>query len=467
MKTINLIIFFLILLSITASSKNQTVRITDELLLDHGIKMVIKEYRLKGDEWIDHTDAVFTQNGKVVDTFLSQRISKVYQGDLDNDGTQELILEGFSGGAHCCFDIAIIPLVPQMNIITPIKLNNASLSIKDLDGDGKSELILYDDLYSYFESFCYACSPGVNIAVNYKKDKLSLNLKLTKMLGHILQTKLQRTQVYVDKDSVVRFIDDERASYCISHFLYYLYTGEYNRGVSVFNHYFVEGTPSAKTVLHNRLMRVAMGSRFWEEIKAANRFTPQQLAKMRTGESIKELEVDLIGKNILQQKSERVEKVIENGGIVIRLDYPKRVDAGEEFIVRAEMLNDTKNTGMGGLTLSFPQFKSMNFSTISKKFDNLTAYKPPQKMYNRILKKNIRISYFAIEGWESKWKSKSTRYMKLKFKAPYGMNTIDISVRGVIVLGKGRHKREIIDPKNRRIHDQQGYPVEQIHIKVN
>ena len=51
-----------------------------------------------------------------------------------------------------------------------------------------------------------------------------------------------------------------------------------------------------------------MGSRFWEEIKAANRFTPQQLAKIRTGESIKELEFDPFGKNTPQQKTERVEK---------------------------------------------------------------------------------------------------------------------------------------------------------------
>lgn len=492
MKTIKLIIFFLILVSIAAYSKNQTdkinseqvsghassvthqiglpnfvVKITDELLLDHGIKMVKKEYRSKGDKWIDHTDAVFTQNGKVIDTFSSQRISKVYHGDLDNDGIQELILEGYSGGAHCCFEIVIIPLLPRMNKIDPIGLNNASLSVKDLDGDGESELIMYDDLYSYFESLCYACSPGVNIAVNYKKGKLTLNSQLTKKLNHVLQTKLQLTQVHVDIDRMLRFKDEGRASDSISHFLHYLYTGQYSRGVSVLDRYFVDGTPAAKAVLHNRLMDIARESRFWEEIKAANRFTLQQLAKMRTGESIKELEADSFGKNIPPQHTERLEKVIKSGGIVIKIDYPKRVDAGEEFIVKAEMLNGVKNARMGGLTLSFPQFKSMKFSTVSKKFDNLTAYRYPQKMYNRILKKNIRINHFSIEGWESKWKFKSTRYMKLKFKAPYGMNTIDISVRGVIVPGKGRHKREIINPKNRRVHDQQGYPVEQIHIKVN
>ncbi len=131
-----------------------------------------------------------------------------------------------------------------------------------MDGDGISELITYDDLYSYFESLCYACSLGVNIAVNYKKGKLTLNPQLTKKLNRVLQTKLQLTQVHMDIDNMLRFKDESRASDSISHFLYYLYTGEYSRGVSVLERYFVDGTPSAKTVLHNRLMRIAMGSRF-------------------------------------------------------------------------------------------------------------------------------------------------------------------------------------------------------------
>jgi len=49
-----------------------------------------------------------------------------------------------------------------------------------------------------------------------------------------------------------------------------------------------------------------------------------------------------------------VDKVIKSSGIIIRLDYPKRMGAGEEFMVRAEMLNGVKKCQNGWIDTLFP-----------------------------------------------------------------------------------------------------------------
>jgi hypothetical protein len=142
--------------------------------------------------------------------------------------------------------------------------------VKDLDKDGKEELLLNDDLYSYFESLCYACSPGVEIAVRYRNGKLTLDLELTKKLDRLVKKKPKPTEVFLDTAGQVRFKDEERASNTINHFLHSLYTGRLSEGKSLLDRYFRYKTPAAKKALYERLMAAAHNSRFRKEIEAAN-----------------------------------------------------------------------------------------------------------------------------------------------------------------------------------------------------
>ncbi len=82
------------------------------------------------------------------------------------------------------------------------------------------------------------------------------------------------------------------------------------------------------------------------------------------------------------------------------------------------MINDFKDANMGGLTLSFPQYQTLDGAIVEKRFDSVKAYTPPQKMYSATLKRAIRIKYFVIEGWEHKWFKDTSRFIKLKLTAP-------------------------------------------------
>jgi len=157
---------------------------------------------------------------------------------------------------------------------------------------------------------------------------------------------------------------------------------------------------------------------------------------------------------------------INSNGVNITVRYPRSVYAGEYFTVHASMTNNIDYARMGGLTLSFPQYTSMNADILSKRFDKLNGYLPPSKLYSKVYNRNIPIDYYVIEGWENKWHYGARKHMKLQFKAPYSINQIDVNVRGVLVFGSGRSKEEVAVPLNGMVRDQQGYAVRTIAIRV-
>ncbi len=80
---------------------------------------------------------------------------------------KELWVHAFSGGAHCCFTSYLFTLEGGLHNILELFHGNAGMEVKDLDGDGRGELVVYRD-YGYFGGLCYACSP---VAVEvYKWD---------------------------------------------------------------------------------------------------------------------------------------------------------------------------------------------------------------------------------------------------------------------------------------------------------
>ena len=155
-------------------------------------------------------------------------------------------------------------------------------------------------------------------------------------------------------------------------------------------------------------------------------------------------------------------------GITLIAKYPKEVKKGKKFKIVVKMINDIKDASMGGLTLSFPQYASLEGAIIDYKFDSVKGYTPPKKMYSSSLKKSIKIHYFVIEGWENKWVQDSSRFMTIELIAPKDNDEFEINLRGVLIIGKKSSKYEITNPtnKNALLTDQQGFYVKKIKIKL-
>lgn len=76
--------------------------------------------------------------------------------DLDGDQEPELVIDYFSGGAHCCVVSAIYRFNPQRQAyeVMDLATSHIGYQLKDLDRDGKPEFVTADGRFAYqFASF--------------------------------------------------------------------------------------------------------------------------------------------------------------------------------------------------------------------------------------------------------------------------------------------------------------------------
>lgn len=88
-------------------------------------------------------------------------------GDLNADGFPDLVVETYSGGAHCCFGTQVFSLRPSgAALILQKPESNAGGTFENLDGDQISEFVTYDDSFAY--QYCpYAAGVLVKVVMAY------------------------------------------------------------------------------------------------------------------------------------------------------------------------------------------------------------------------------------------------------------------------------------------------------------
>lgn len=90
--------------------------------------------------------------------------------DLNGDGFPDVVVETYSGGAHCCFGTQVYSLWPDAAVLILKKPEtNAGGYFEDLDTDGVSEFITYDDSFAY--QYCpYAAGVSVKAIMAYEPE---------------------------------------------------------------------------------------------------------------------------------------------------------------------------------------------------------------------------------------------------------------------------------------------------------
>ena len=117
----------------------------------------------KGEIFAEHPALQITRagavafDGKLEDrckacNYLADADSALQVRDLDGDGEPEVLVDTFSGGAHCC---TITPIFRWDGVggvgyrrLTR-NFGDIGYSLKDLDGDGRPEFVTADDAFAY------------------------------------------------------------------------------------------------------------------------------------------------------------------------------------------------------------------------------------------------------------------------------------------------------------------------------
>ena len=74
--------------------------------------------------------------------------SAVKVADLDGDGEPEILVDVFSGGAHCCLTARLLTFNGTGYTSLDIGYGDVGYVLKDADGDGRPELVGYDPRFS-------------------------------------------------------------------------------------------------------------------------------------------------------------------------------------------------------------------------------------------------------------------------------------------------------------------------------
>lgn len=108
-------------------------------------------------------DATLAQEDCAACSFLTGvrgRTTPVAVVDLDGDGEPEVLVDTYSGGAHCCFADLIYRFDGSSYTHTQALWGDGSAAVRDLDGDGKPELVTVADMFAYaFTSYADSYLP--------------------------------------------------------------------------------------------------------------------------------------------------------------------------------------------------------------------------------------------------------------------------------------------------------------------
>lgn len=90
--------------------------------------------------------------------------------DLSGDGVPDVALEGYSGGAHCCWTYWILSLGPKPGLLTTFK-NQSPITFVSAD-NGKTDIQTHDGAFDYFDCLSHAESPLPNAFLRLEGHRL-------------------------------------------------------------------------------------------------------------------------------------------------------------------------------------------------------------------------------------------------------------------------------------------------------
>ncbi len=90
--------------------------------------------------------------------------------DMDGDGENELYVEFYSGGAHCCSSAYVFERDDEgVKIVADVFSGNSGISIEDADGDGDMEIVVWDDALAY-DFTPYVATPWAMVVLSRDED---------------------------------------------------------------------------------------------------------------------------------------------------------------------------------------------------------------------------------------------------------------------------------------------------------
>lgn len=98
--------------------------------------------------------------------------------DVNADGVPDLVLSGWSGGAHCCFVTWVFSLGEEFEVLAELGGEHVEAEIRQADDDPALEFAVRDWALAYWP-FDFAGSPSVEVILDWQGGALQPSAPLT------------------------------------------------------------------------------------------------------------------------------------------------------------------------------------------------------------------------------------------------------------------------------------------------
>lgn len=108
--------------------------------------------------------------------FLDMHTNRPDLVDLNGDGSMELIVQSFTGGAHCCYQYWVYSLGETLLELAFLEPQDSALIFHDINGDGVFEIEGVDKTFAYWQAD-YASSPAPRFILTVAADGVKLDVE--------------------------------------------------------------------------------------------------------------------------------------------------------------------------------------------------------------------------------------------------------------------------------------------------
>ena len=110
----------------------------------------------------------------------SDEPADIFSGrDITGNGSANLVISNWTGGAHCCHFLHIFELDKNLKKLVTVEALSSSIRLVDLDHDGYPEIEFWDGAID--EQFaCFAGSPGGRVVLKFRNDRYEVATDLMK-----------------------------------------------------------------------------------------------------------------------------------------------------------------------------------------------------------------------------------------------------------------------------------------------
>lgn len=208
--------------------------------------------------------------------------------DITGDGTKDVVVASYTGGAHCCYEYDVYSLKRRARKYDHIDGAHSLVEFVDLNGDGEFEALAHDWTFAYWQA-CFAASPAPLVILSPTRRGYGLNVPLMKLpppSKSELEALVEECGVEfneIDKNTNTNLTPVCVSSDVWSTMLDLIYTGNSKFAWKFLDLYWANGPIGeaadsvcdlSKTEFRKKFLDQLSCSPYWKELKALNRNDP-------------------------------------------------------------------------------------------------------------------------------------------------------------------------------------------------